>query len=136
MVQTISAIPTQVAWAGTGQTIRVRELARSHLRAAAQGKSCIVVDADRVSGPLVVRAWQPGDRFYPLGMKGRSKKLQDYFTDLKVPIAVRSQIPVVAAPEGIVWVVGYRQDERWALTAATERCLVITANAESAGEGI
>lgn len=135
-VPTILTVPARVTWAGTGQTIRAQQLARSHVRAAAQGRNCIVVDADRVSGPLVVRAWQPGDRFHPLGMKGRSKKLQDFFTDLKVPIDARRRIPVVVSPEGIVWIVGYRQDERWALTAATERCLVITANEESAGEGI
>ncbi len=136
VVPMILTIPAQVTWAETGQTIRAQQLARSHVPATAQGRNCIVVDADRVSGPLVVRAWQPGDRFHPLGMKGRSKKLQDFFTDLKVPIAARRRIPVVIAPEGIVWIVGYRQDERWALTAATERCLVLTANEEVTGKGI
>jgi tRNA(Ile)-lysidine synthase len=57
-------------------------------------------------------------------MGGHSKKLQDFFTDLKIPAATRSRIPLVVAPEGILWVVGYRQDARWAPTAATERCLV------------
>jgi len=131
----ILAVPAQVTWAGTGQVIRVQELAPRQARAAAQGRSCIVVDADRVSGPLVVRAWQPGDRFYPFGMKGRSKKLQNFFTDLKVSVAARRRIPVVVAPEGIVWIVGYRQDERWAPTMATERCLVMTAHEGSTGEG-
>jgi tRNA(Ile)-lysidine synthase len=32
----------------------------------------------------------------------------------------------VVAPEGILWVVGYRQDERWVSTATTKRCLVFT----------
>lgn len=94
------------------------------------------MDADRLSAPLVVRAWRPGDRFYPLGMQGRSKKLQDFFTDLKVPADARRRIPVVAAPEGIVWVVGYRQDERWVPTSATSRCLVVTADEASTGEGV
>ncbi|TKS61957.1 MAG: hypothetical protein EWM72_00083 [Nitrospira sp.] len=136
VVPKILAVPSQVTWAGTGQTIRAQQLARSHVRAAAQGRNCIIVDADRVSGPLVVRAWQPGDRFHPLGMKGRSKKLQDFFTDLKVSTTTRRKVPVVVAPKGIVWVVGYRQDERWTLTAATERCLVITASEGATGEGV
>jgi tRNA(Ile)-lysidine synthase len=135
---TILVVPGRIVWTGTGQTIRVQQQARSQVRTSTHGRSCVVVDADRVSGPLVVRGWQPGDRFHPLGMKGRSKKLQDYFTDLKVPVAARRQIPVVVAPEGIVWVVGYRQDERWTLTAASRRCLVITASEESTGarEGV
>ena len=93
------------------------------------------MDADRVSQPLIVRNWLPGDRFHPSGMGGHSKKLQDFFTDLKIPIAARSFIPLVVAPEGILWVVGYRQDDRWAPTAATERCLVLTSDYLSPKEG-
>ena len=87
-----------------------------------------MVDADRISEPLVVRGWQPGDRIRPVGMNGRSKKLQDFFTDLKLSGGDRTRVPLVTAPEGIVWVVGYRQDDRWSVTGTTERCLVITAD--------
>jgi tRNA(Ile)-lysidine synthase len=132
----ILEVPSRITWAGTGQAIRVQEVTRSRLRETGQGRTRIIVDADRLSAPLVVRAWRPGDRFYPLGMGGRSKKLQDLFTDLKVPADARRQIPVVAAPEGIVWVVGYRQDERWVPTPATSRCLVVTAGEASTGEGV
>jgi tRNA(Ile)-lysidine synthase len=68
-------------------------------------------------------------------MMGRSKKLQDYFTDLKVPAGMRKRIPIVVAPEGIVWIVGYRQDERWAVTSRTLQCLILTASRGSTGEG-
>lgn len=127
-------VPGRVKWAGTGQTIQVQEQAWDH-HGGACGTSCIVVDAGRISQPLCVRTWSPGDRFYPQGMGGHSKKLQDYFTDLGIPKAIRSQIPLVVAPEGIVWVVGYRQDQRWMPTAKTVRCLVLTVNAPSAVEG-
>ncbi|ALA58198.1 tRNA lysidine(34) synthetase TilS [Nitrospira moscoviensis] len=127
-------IPSSLVWAGTGQTIAVQQLAPSHV-GGEFGPRRIVVDAERVSRPLIVRAWRPGDRFHPLGMKGRSKKLQDFFTDLKVPMEARRRIPIVAAPEGIVWVVGYRQDERWAATAETRICLLLTAGPESQAEG-
>jgi tRNA(Ile)-lysidine synthase len=133
---TTLTVPGEVTWAGTGWTIRVQQLSRSHIPTTARGRNWIVVDADRVSGPLVVRSWRPGDRFHPYGMKGRSKKLQDFFTDLKLSVAARGRIPVVIAPEGIVWIVGYRQDDRWGLTDATERCLVLTAYEESRGKGI
>lgn len=129
-------IPSQLVWAGTGQTIQVQQLTRNQVGNTAQRQGCIVVDADRISGPLMVRMWQPGDRFHPFGMKGRSKKLQDFFTDLKVPIGARKNIPIVVAPEGIVWIVGFRQDERWAVTAETEHCLVVTASEKSEWEGV
>jgi tRNA(Ile)-lysidine synthase len=127
--------PGQVAWAETGQLIRAEVPLGAQADTTDRRKTRILVDADRLSGPLQVRAWMPGDRFCPAGMKGRSKKLQDFFSDLKVPIALRKRIPLVVAPEGIVWVVGYRQDERWIPTAATQRCLVIAVTAESTEKG-
>jgi tRNA(Ile)-lysidine synthase len=118
-------VPGELLWSGTGQRLQVQQQAGSQL-CAPLGKDRILVDADQVSLPLMVRNWLPGDRFHPSGMGGQSKKLQDFFTDLKIPIAVRSRIPLVVAPEGILWVVGYRQDERWASTTTTKRCLVFT----------
>jgi tRNA(Ile)-lysidine synthase len=132
--QELLSVPGEVFWSGTGQRLQVQQQARTQI-GALLGKDRILVDADRVSQPLMVRSWLPGDRFYPSGMGGHSKKLQDFFTDLKIPIAARSLIPLVVAPEGILWVVGYRQDDRWAPTAATKRWLVITSDRLSLQEG-
>ena len=127
-------VPGTLMWSGTGQRLQVQLEAHSQALAPPE-KNRIVVDADRVSQPLIVRSWSPGDRFHPCGMHGHSKKVQDFFTDLKIPRSVRSRIPLVVAPEGIVWVVGYRQDQRWLPTASTERCLVLTADDVSIREG-
>ena len=54
-----------------------------------------------------VRAWRPGDRIQPLGMRGQ-KKLQDLFTDLRVPRPWRGRVPLLEGARGIVWVVGHR----------------------------
>ena len=60
---------------------------------------------------LVLRSWQEGERFQPLGMEG-TKKLSDLFTDLKIERDWRHFVPVVARPSGeIVWVVGVRVSE-------------------------
>lgn len=121
------SMPGSLIWAGTGQRLQVCFQAYGH-RPVQQERHRIVVDADRISQPLTVRGWSPGDRFQPSGMHGHSKKLQDFFMDLKIPRSIRPHIPLVVAPEGIVWVVGYRQDQRWLPTTATERCLVVTAD--------
>jgi tRNA(Ile)-lysidine synthase len=118
-------VPGSLTWPGTGQRLQVQPPVSSHAPARLK-RYRIVVDADRISQPLMVRSWSPGDRFQPCGMHGHSRKLQDFFTDLKIPRSVRSRIPLVVAPEGIVWVVGYRQDQRWVPTAATEHRLVFT----------
>lgn len=134
-VPMVVPVPGTVIWAATGQRIRVDLLPRKSIHETVREKDRIMVDADRISGPLMVRAWQRGDRFRPFGMKGRSKKLQDFFTDLKVFGGDRSRIPVVATAEQIVWVVGYRQDERSSVSETTERCLVITVDGPSAVRG-
>jgi len=127
-------VPGTLMWPGTGQRLHV-QLEACRQAPAPPERNQIVVDADRVSQPLIVRRWSPGDRFQPCGMHGHSKKVQDFFTDLKIPRTVRSRIPLIVAPEGIVWVVGYRQDQRWLPTAQTERCLVFTAEDLSLKEG-
>jgi tRNA(Ile)-lysidine synthase len=128
----VLSVPGTITWLATGQRIHVERSLRKHIHETGHKKDRIMVDADRIDGPLVVRAWQPGDRFCPFGMKGRSKKLQDFFTDLKVLGSDRTRIPVVATAERIVWVVGYRQDDRSALTPSTEQCLVMTVDGSPA----
>jgi tRNA(Ile)-lysidine synthase len=132
--QELLSVPGELIWSGTGQRLQVQQQAHTQM-CTALPKDRILVDADRVSQPFVVRNWLPGDRFYPSNMGGHSKKLQDFFTDLKIPIAARSLIPLVVAPEGILWIVGYRQDARWMPTAETERCLMFTSDHLPVKEG-
>lgn len=54
---------------------------------------------------LFVRQWKAGDRFIPSGMKG-SKKLQDFFTDKKIPLHERGQIPVIVDENDAIISVG------------------------------
>jgi tRNA(Ile)-lysidine synthase len=71
----------------------------------------VVMDAARIKWPLGIRSWKPGDRFCPAGMKG-SKKLQDYFTDSRIPKEERPKVPILCDSEKICWVVGLRMDDR------------------------
>lgn len=82
------------------------------------------VDAAAAGEPLQIRPPRQGDRFRPYGM-ARSKKLGDVFTDAKVPRSERAETPVVAGPDGIVWVVGHRIDDRCKVTRTTRRVLVL-----------
>lgn len=68
--------------------------------------------------PLVVRHWQTGDSFQPLGLQGRHQKLQDFFNNQKVTRFEKSRIWIVATSQGeICWIVGHRIDERFKLEA-------------------
>jgi tRNA(Ile)-lysidine synthase len=65
------------------------------------------LDGSNLGGSLILRSRRPGDRFQPLGMD-RHKKLQDFFTDSRVPRNWRDRVPLLTSQNGIAWVVGYR----------------------------
>ena len=81
-------------------------------------------DADKIGGKVVLRHWRPGDRFQPIGMKSPAK-LQDLFTNAKIPRDRRRSLIVAEAADGaIFWVEGLRIGERFKLTPQTARTLV------------
>ena len=78
------------------------------------GKLHILVDKGRLKYPVSVRNWQPGDVFQPLGMNGKRRKLQDFFTDLKMNRFEKEQIKLLVNGDNeIVWIMGIRPDERF-----------------------
>lgn len=80
-------------------------------------------DADKIGPKAVLRHWRTGDRFQPAGL-GKPAKLQDLFTNHKIPRASRHQLVVAATASGeIWWVEGLRISERFKLTPATRRRL-------------
>ncbi len=89
------------------------------------GKTMAVFDYDRVAqNTLTVRSWRHGDFFYPLGF-GKRKKLQDFFVDNKIPKDERYSIPLVLSNDDIIWIAGYRPDDRFKINQSTERYLII-----------
>ena len=87
-----------------------------------QGENVALLDADKLRFPLVVRRWRDGDWFVPFGMSGR-KKLSDYLIDKKVSVAEKSRQFVLVSGDDIVWVIGRRLDDRYAITRKTENVL-------------
>jgi tRNA(Ile)-lysidine synthase len=86
------------------------------------------VAADGLTLPLVVRSRQPGDRFRPLGMGGREKKLQDVLVDRKVAREERDSLPlVVDSADKIVWVVGESVAEDFRVTEASQAVIFLKA---------
>ena len=67
-----------------------------------------IASIDFSHGPLVVRNWSTGDRFSPFGMKGQTKKLSDFFGDLKLNRFEKENVKVLTQRDQIIWVIGYR----------------------------
>lgn len=82
------------------------------------------LDFAKVGTDLFVRRRLPGDRFRPLGMRGQ-KSLQDFFVDAKVPEEERDDVPIVVSPDQLIWVVGYRIDDRVKVTPSTTQILCL-----------
>ena len=82
------------------------------------------IDADLLIFPLVLRSWQDGDRFMPLGMSNY-KKLSDFFVDQKIPLPNKEAVPILINGNGdIVWLAGLRQDNRYKVTATTKKVAI------------
>lgn len=77
-------------------------------------------DAEKLSDKLILRQWRDGDWFIPLGMHEK-KKLSDFFIEQKVPIFQKHSIPLLESDGNIVWVCGYRLDERFKITNHTTK---------------
>ena len=82
------------------------------------------IDMNMVSYPIVIRSWQPGDFFYPLGMINK-KKLSDYLTDRKLSRPEKEKTMVLELEGKIAWVIGNRIDNRFRITDTTREALII-----------
>ena len=84
------------------------------------------LDAGKITGRLILRSWEKGDRFIPLGMKG-FKNLSDFFIDQKVTLSEKGRIPILVErkykQENIIWICGYRIDDRYKTDHLTQRIL-------------
>jgi tRNA(Ile)-lysidine synthase len=76
-------------------------------------RHCAAFDFSKIHPPFMIRSRMPGDYFFPTGMGGKRKKLQDFFVDHKIPQHERNRIPLLTASEGILWVMGWRLDGRF-----------------------
>jgi len=85
------------------------------------------LDMDKLEFPLLIRKWQQGDYFQPLGMTGY-KKLSDFFIDNKIPVHEKNKIWLLCSGPKIVWIMRHRIDNRYKITPQTKRIIVIRIN--------
>lgn len=90
-------------------------------QAAACPSNEVWLDADRLAFPLVVRGWQEGERWQPLGMDGHSQKLSNFFINEKAPEHLRGIWPLVCSGDQVIWVAGLRPAESAKVSGETKR---------------
>ncbi len=111
----------------SGQTLKLTTLDINNADWHNLPSNIAMLNMDKLHFPLVLRHWQDGDFFYPLGMKGR-KKLSNFFTDKKIPLTEKNKIWILESDKQIVWIVGLRLDNRFKITSQTKKVLKITLN--------
>ncbi|WP_309641508.1 tRNA lysidine(34) synthetase TilS [Flavobacterium sp.] len=87
--------------------------------------SVIFVDEEKLQFPLTLRKWKTGDVFQPFGMQGQLKKLSKFFKDEKLSLIAKENTWLLCSENQIVWIVGYRQDERFKTEHTTKKILKI-----------
>lgn len=80
------------------------------------------LDLDMLPEPWMLRPWQPGDRFQPLGASG-TRKISDFLVDQKIPRCDKDRILVLETGGKIAWLIGYRIDHRTRITENTQRVI-------------
>ena len=87
-------------------------------------KNTISIDFDKIEFPLILRKWQKGDYFFPIGLNGK-KKISKFFKDEKLSLTDKENTWLLCSNNDIVWVVGKRLDERFKISKSTSKILKI-----------
>ena len=82
------------------------------------------LDYDIIASCLKVRGREPGD-WLVIDKAGHEKKLKSWFVNEKIPADQRGEIPLIADGNQIVWIVGYRMNMAYQVSANTKRILEI-----------
>jgi tRNA(Ile)-lysidine synthetase-like protein len=119
------ALPGRTRLPGAAWTLHAELLPRAKVSdaalAAPRGWQARL-DAAALGTSPVLRVRRPGDRFCPLGMGGRGKRVNEFMINEKIPAAWRDHVPLLTNADGqIAWVCGWRPDERARVAAGTQR---------------
>ncbi|HUX60207.1 MAG TPA: tRNA lysidine(34) synthetase TilS [Ignavibacteriaceae bacterium] len=85
------------------------------------------IAGDNIKNSFIIRKWKPGDKFYPLGMKGQ-KNISDFLADQKVSPSKKKDQLVLTNGNRIVWVIGLRIDDRFKITSNTKKVYELCMN--------
>ncbi len=102
-----------------GKTLAASEERPIENQAITTNPKLAILDAEKLKFPLTIESWKAGDRFFPFGMNGKSKKVKDFLSDLKIDRFEKEKVRVLKSEGKICWVIGYRIDENFKVSSST-----------------
>lgn len=90
----------------------------------ALNKTVEFINAEGIEN-LKIRKRQNGDYFYPSGMKGK-KPISEYLGDIKLNSSEKEEVYLLLNENKIIWVIGYRLDNRFLVKSDTKKILKLT----------
>lgn len=75
------------------------------------------------SDTIKIRASNPGERYAPLGMRGKSMKISDLFVNKKIPVSARAAYPILLEGGSIIWIPGFQPAHAYRIVQETTRLL-------------
>src|SRR5690606_37131559 len=94
-----------------------------------RAENVLQVDMGKLQFPLLMRFWEMGNYCCPVGMRGKRKKISDYFVQKKIRTYNKKRIPILVKANGDnIWIVGYRSDNGYRMTESTKKVVTSVRN--------
>ena len=120
-LQRVTQVPAEINFYESAFSFSVRSAERF---AIPRSSAVCCLDLDKLKFPLVIRSWQQGDSFVPLGMKHK-RKVSDFLIDKKIPLHEKEKVKVVESNGQIICLTGLRINDRFRVTDKTKKILVV-----------
>lgn len=83
------------------------------------------IDYDKIdSESVVIRSRNDSDEI-TLAKRGVTKSLKKLYNEMKLPVAIRPSVPVIADKEKVIWVFGAGYNKKCEITRETEKIMTI-----------
>ena len=106
----------------TNRTISIEKTFRDKIDQ--HNKNKVYLDLDKIQQPVVLRNRRDGDRFQPLGMKGR-QKIKSLFINQKIPRNKRNEIMLLVDQNSVIWIENIHLSERVKISPQTINILAL-----------
>ncbi|MGE5557729.1 MAG: tRNA lysidine(34) synthetase TilS [Bacillota bacterium] len=115
----------ELPWKITSLVIPAGSVPAAVIKSAPAHMAYFDLEKMRKEEGIRVRPWRPGDKFRPLGMMGRHKKVQDLLVDRKISPADKERTLVFINGDEIIWVAGIQVSDSFKVTEETVLLLAL-----------